>query len=321
MHLKQTGDLKYNLKVKSLRHRSYDTDIRSGCRSDGETVDSESDNFEEPLLIVAEFTNNHLGDLFRLKKMVQLAKEAGADLVKVQKRHVETFYTEDELKSRYDSPFGRTLGDYRRNVELDEAEFILFDRICKQYNIGWFCSVLDLPSFEFIKKFNPTMIKIPSTVSNHRNFHQIVSNEYPGDIVISTGYTDKRYEDYMLNLFAKNSRIYMLQCTSAYPTPDGDCQVAVVRNYYKLKSKFPQLYPGYSSHDNGSLASMLAVASGAKMIEKHVKMGNVDWVHFNHVALDLITGEFKNFVQDVRRAERMVGSEQKSIKSSEHYKY
>ncbi len=76
----------------------------------------------------------------------------------------------------------------------------------------------------------------------------------------------------MLNLFAKNSRIYLLQCTSTYPTQDEDCQVGVVRHYHKLKPKFPNINPGYSSHDNGSLASMLAVASGAKMIEKHVKL-------------------------------------------------
>ncbi len=141
------------------------------------------------------------------------------------------------------------------------------------------------------------------------------------DIVISTGYTDRKYEDHILNLFAKNSRIYLLQCTSAYPTPDEDCQVGVVRHYYKLKAEYPQIYPGYSSHDNGSLASMLAVASGAMMVEKHVKLCNVDWVHFNHVALDLMTDEFTNFVKDVRRAERMVGPEKKSIKTSEHHKY
>ena len=57
------------------------------------------------------------------------------------------------------------------------------------------------------------------------------------------------------------------------------------------------------------------------MVEKHAKLGNVDWVHFNHVALNLLNSEFRNFVKDVRRAERMVGSEHKSIKSTEHHKY
>ncbi len=321
MRIKQTENLKPRLRIKPHRRRAYYADLLAGYHFTDEAAGSKSNDREEPVLIVAEFTNNHLGDLLRLKKMIRLAKEAGADLIKVQKRNVETFYTEDELNSRYDSPFGCTLGDYRRRVELNETGFVFLDRICKQYDIGWFCSVLDTDSFEFIKKFNPSMIKIPSTVSNHHNFHRIISNKYHGDIVISTGYTDKKYEDHILNLFAKNSRIYLLQCTSAYPTSDDDCQVGVVRHYYKLKSIFSNIYPGYSSHDNGSLASALAVASGAKMIEKHVKLGNEDWTHFNHVALDLSTDEFKDFVRDVRRAELMVGSEHKSIKSAEHHKY
>jgi len=321
MYLNKTGNLKHPLRNKPIRNRFYYASMRTGNCFTSENFSSESNDFEEPVLIVAELTSNHLGDLIRLKKMVRLAKEAGADLVKVQKRNVDTFYTKEELNSRYDSPFGCTLGDYRRQVELNEAGFIFLDRVCKQYDIGWFCSVLDIPSFEFIMKFNPFMIKIPSTVSNHRNFLEIVANRYSGDIVISTGYTDKKYEEYILNLFKKNSKVYLLQCTSAYPTPDEDCQVGVVRHYYKLKSEFPQIYPGYSSHDVGSLGCSLAVASGAKMVEKHVKLSNVYQVHFNHVALNLLTGEFKNFVQDVRRAERIIGSEYKTIKSSEHHKY
>ncbi len=186
MYLKQTGNFKHRLRVKPISQLSYYADIRTDYCFANEPVSAESDDLEEPVLIVAEFTNNHLGDLIRLEEMVQLAKEAGADLVKVQKRNVETFYTEEELNSHYESPFGNTLGDYRRRVELDEAGFTFLDLICKQNDIGWFCSVLDLQSFEFIKKFNPMMIKIPSTVSNHRNFHKIVSNEYHGDVLLQT---------------------------------------------------------------------------------------------------------------------------------------
>jgi N-acetylneuraminate synthase len=65
----------------------------------------------------------------------------------------------------------------------------------------------------------------------------------------------------------------------------------------------------------------MAVAAGAKMIEKHVKLGSVQWAHFDDVALDLATNEFTNFVRDVRRAQRIVGSEIKKIRDSEHHKY
>jgi N-acetylneuraminate synthase len=66
---------------------------------------------------------------------------------------------------------------------------------------------------------------------------------------------------------------------------------------------------------------MLAIASGARMIEKHVKLGDVDWVHFDKVAIDLTTGEFARFVQDLRVAEEIMGSGEKKIFECEHHKY
>jgi sialic acid synthase SpsE len=57
---------------------------------------------------------------------------------------------------------------------------------------------------------------------------------------------------------------------------------------------------------------MMAVSAGARMIEKHVKLGDVTWSHFDQVAVDLTNGEFKQFVEDVRRAERIVGDRRKN---------
>ena len=65
----------------------------------------------------------------------------------------------------------------------------------------------------------------------------------------------------------------------------------------------------------------MAVAAGARMIEKHVKLGSVQWAHFDEVALDLATDEFSNFVYDVRRAQGIVGTEHKNIRHSERHKY
>ena len=65
---------------------------------------------------------------------------------------------------------------------------------------------------------------------------------------------------------------------------------------------------------------MMAVAAGAKMIEKHVKFGDVSWAHFDDVAVDLSDDSFSKFIHDVRLAEIM-GSEEKIIHSSEHHKY
>ena len=89
----------------------------------------------------------------------------------------------------------------------------------------------------------------------------------------------------------------------------------------ELSSKNPKIIPGYSSHDLGSICSMLAVASGAKMIEKHVKFGNVEWAHFDEVAIDLCNGDLQDFVNNIKKAEIILGEKRKQIMSSEHHKY
>jgi N-acetylneuraminate synthase len=273
------------------------------------------------VLIVAELTNNHLGEPERLVEMVERSKESGADLIKVQKRDVDSFYTQEQLASYYWSPFGETLGDYRRGVELTSEMLDLLDATCRRCGIEWFCSVLDMPSYRALNRFNPRLLKVPSTISNHRAFHRELAREYRGAMVISTGATESDYTDYVLNTFAANDTIYLLHCVSAYPTPREACNVAVVRAYEAIRARHPRILPGYSSHDLGSLGSMLAVAGGARMIEKHVKLNDVEWIHFDKVAIDLATDEFARFVSDVRTAEQMVGSGEKRVLDCEHHKY
>ena len=282
---------------------------------------NQSKHKEFTTTITAEITTNHFGDMNRLKAMTIAAKQAGADFVKIQKRDVETFYSKEELDKPYSSPFGETFRDYRNGIELSHDDFKIFDQFCKKIGIKWFASVLDMHSYEFIKSFDPELIKLPSTISEHKDYLKFVADDFENDIVISTGYTDKSYEEFILNTFLDSKKVYLLQCTSSYPCSKYDTQISVIRHYYNLSKKNSNIVPGYSSHDIGSLCSMLAVSAGARMIEKHVKYGNVEWSHFDEVAVDLQNDDFKNFVRDIRDAELIVGEEEKKINSSEHHKY
>lgn len=283
--------------------------------------DSHSDKQKSKVIIVAEITTNHFGDKDRLRAMILLAKKAGADYIKLQKRNVETFYSAEALNKPYKSPFGKTFRDYRLGIELSEDDFWWVDQFCKEVGIGWFASILDEPSYDFIKRFNPSLIKLPSTISEKKSYLEKVGNDWHGGLVISTGMTGPEYEDFIFNSFRKASQLYLLQCTSAYPAPENDTGVGIIRHYRDLSKKDSRIIPGYSSHDIGALCSQLAVAAGALMIEKHVKLGSVQWAHFDGVAVDLATEDFRKFVDEVRRAERIAGSEEKVIFASEHHKY
>lgn len=271
--------------------------------------------------ITAEITTNHFGDINRLKAMIYAAKESGADYIKLQRRNVDTFYTNKELISKYDSPFGNTFLDYRKALELNNDLFLEVDQFCKEVGINWFTSILDLPSFKEMIKLKPKIIKLPSTISRHKDYIKYVAKNFRGIVVISTGYTNPSYEKFILKTFKSVKKIYLLQCTSAYPAPIKDLNISVVSHYRDLSKINKIIIPGYSSHDTGSLGSMLAIAAGARMIEKHVKLGSVSWSHFDEVALDLNNNEFKNFVMDLRKAEMILGEQKKKISSSEHHKY
>jgi sialic acid synthase SpsE len=283
--------------------------------------------FTKPLLqesivkIVAEITTNHFGDMDRLKSMIIAAKKAGADFIKLQKRDVESFYSTEQLEAPYHSPFGKTFRDYRHGIELNRDQFHWVDSFCQKIGIDWFASILDMPSYEFILEFNPKIIKLPSTISEHKDYLRGVSKDFTKDVVISMGYTDEAFEEFVISNFSNVSNLYLLQCTSAYPTPNEDTQVGIVRHYYNLSKYNSRIIPGFSSHDVGSLCSMMAVSAGALMIEKHVKLGHVAWSHFDEVAIDLENGDFNRFVTDIRHAEKIVGGEKKIIQDSEHHKY
>jgi N-acetylneuraminate synthase len=272
--------------------------------------------------IVAEITTNHFGDWGRLEKMIRRSWEAGANSIKLQKRNPLTFYTSEKLESPYESPFGRTFRDYRLALELSVEQFEKVNDLCESLGLNWFTSVLDIESFNFMLQFSPARIKLPSTISEHKSLLDHVSKNFASEVVVSTGYTDASYESKVLDLFGKVEKLYLLQCVSAYPAKSTETQIAVVRHYRDLSQRsFPNLAPGYSSHDIGSLVSSLAVAAGAKMIEKHVKLGDTPWAHFDNVAVDLATEDFPSFVGDIRHTEAIMGSELKEVKSSEHHKY
>lgn len=277
---------------------------------------------DQPVEIVAEITTNHFGDWNRLEQMVRRAKASGADSIKVQKRNPETFYSKDKLDSSFESPFGDTFREYRKALELDSETFSRLDGLCKEVGLSWFTSILDIDSFEFMMEFEPNRLKLPSTISEHTALLEHVSKNFKKEVVVSTGFTDLSYERKILDLFRNSSKLFLLQCVSAYPARNTETQIGVVRHYHDVSREAgSNVVPGYSSHDIGSLASIMAVAAGAKMLEKHVKLGDTDWAHFDEVAVNLESDDFARFTRDIREAQRIVGAGVKQIQKSEHHKY
>ncbi len=285
-----------------------DVDPKTGCKIN---------KINNTVELVAEITTNHFGNFDRLKSLILGAKKAGANSIKLQKRNVETFYSKQKLNEKYKSPFGTTFRDYRNALELSEKQILNINKFCKEIDIGCFYSVLDIHSFKQILNLNHKRIKLPSTISNHKDYINYVFNNFSHEIVVSTGMTNQSYVDYILDQKKNYKKLYLLHCISSYPVNILNSNLKVISKYSNLGKN---IIPGYSSHDIGYLGSMFAVFSGAKMIEKHIKFGNTKYGHFDETALD-VNVEFPEFVKQVRNAETINGDGEKSILDCEHHKY
>ena len=272
---------------------------------------------KESVHIVAEITTNHFGDNSKLIELITSSKKHGADSIKFQMRDVSSFYSKESLSQRYKSPYGKTFGDYRKALELSDEQLTIIKELSEDLNIEYFFSALDLKSYLRLKEIGLKKIKIPSTISKNLDFIKFVLNDFNNELVISTGMTDEKYLDFIINSKANYERLYLLHCISSYPTNIFNLNLDTIKRYSKISKK---IVPGYSSHDIGYEGSMYAIFAGAKMIEKHVKLGNSDFGHFDETALD-INIEFGEFVKMLRKAELINGTSEKRILKSEHHKY
>lgn len=113
-----------------------------------------------PCFIIAEIGINHNGSVDLAKKMIDIAVTTGCDAVKFQKRTVDIVYTREELAKERHSVFGNTNGDLKRGLEFGEEEYREIDDYCSRHGILWFASCWDIPSIDFMEKFNVPCIRL-----------------------------------------------------------------------------------------------------------------------------------------------------------------
>ena len=140
----------------------------------------------KPCFFVSEIGINHNGDIKLAKKLIDIAKKAGSDAVKFQKRSINDLYRAKDLKKYKESPFGKTYGEYRSGVELNYTEYKKINEHCKKEKILWFASCWDIKSVDFIEKLNPPCYKIASAcLTNYTLLKYVKTKNKP--IILSTG--------------------------------------------------------------------------------------------------------------------------------------
>ena len=254
----------------------------------------------QPTWICAEIGINHNASLDIAKKLIDVAKAAGCDVVKFQKRMIELQYTDEELAQPRISPFGATNGDLKRALEFGYDDYCEIDKYCKKIGIIWLASAWDKPSVDFLEQFNVPAHKIPSAKNNDYEFIKYVRKTNK-PIVLSTGMaTEKEIEK--ATMFVKQD-FALLVCTASYPAQISDLHLNRIDT---LKTIYPYLTIGYSGHEVGIWPTFAAVVMGAKIIERHITLDRTMYGSDQAASLEPIA--LQKLVREIRDFEIAAGS-------------
>ena len=265
----------------------------------------------EPYLI-SEIGINHNGDLEIAKRFIDATNACGWHCAKFQKRNPDVCVPEQQKQIKRNTPWGEmTYIDYKYKVEFGKNEYDYVDKYCREKSLSWTVSVWDLDSLEFIQNYDVPFIKIPSAhITNKELLTKTAKLKIP--IVISTGMSTWKIIDSAVEILEKeNAQYAILHCNSTYPAPHNELNLNVIP---AMKDRYKCII-GYSGHEYDLEPSVLAVALGAQIIERHVTLDHNMWgtdqkssleVH----AMDLLKKRLHN-VSDI------LGNIEKTITESE----
>jgi len=228
-----------------------------------------------PVFMIAEIGINHNGSLEVAKKLIDASFACDWDCVKFQKRTPEICVPDHQKNVMRDTPWGKmTYLAYRYKVEFEKKEYDYIDTYCKEKPIFWTASPWDIPSLNFLLKYDVPFIKIPSAKLTELDFlTETAKSGKP--VVLSTGMSTYEEMDKSVEILEKYSKAnYALMYTnSTYPTPPEDINLsllAVLKDRYKC-------VVGYSGHEYELEPTVMAVGLGASIIERHVTLSHKMW--------------------------------------------
>lgn len=258
--------------------------------------------------IIAELSANHGHDITIAIETIRAAKRAGANAIKLQTYTPDTL-TIDCNNEHFQKLLEGTIWEGQKFYDLYKEAFLpwewhkqLFDT-AKNEGLLCFSSPFDKSSVDFLEQFNPPAYKIASF-----EIQDIPLIEYTATkmkpIIISTGMAEKEDIALAVETCRKtgNNNIILLKCTSSYPAPIEEANLATIPD---LKKEFG-VEVGLSDHTMGFIAPVAAVCLGARVIEKHFilnkSIGGPD------ASFSLDEKEFSQMVWAIRQAEKAIGT-------------
>lgn len=261
-----------------------------------------------PTFVIAEMSANHGGSLEQAMAIVEAAKKAGVDAVKLQTYRADTI-TLNSNKPDFQLPTSSPWADRSNLFSLYEEAYTpwdwhkpLFDKI-KSLGMACFSAPFDHSAVSFLADLNVSAYKIASPeITDIPLIKKIAKQNKP--VIISTGIANQEDIDLAIETLKSNgcNDIVILKCTTAYPAPIDECNLRTMVDY---RQKYHCLN-GLSDHSLGTLVATTAVALGASVIEKHFILDKSTQSADAFFSLD--QNEFTHLVNLIRDTEKILGT-------------
>jgi len=262
--------------------------------------------FGESVFIVAEVGINHNGDMILARDSIFAAAEAGADSVKFQNYKTEDFITNRDLVFEYRSQ-GKSVKepqyDLFKRCELTRDQLEYLKQQCDSAGVLFHSTPTSVEGIEDLRAIGCQLLKNGSDYLTNLGLVRAMG-ESGLKTVLSTGMATLSEIDDAVRAFREtgNQELLLLHCTSSYPTPADDVNLARIST---LRQAF-NVEVGLSDHTKGTTAAIGATILGARWIEKHFTLSK-DLPGPDHW-FSMDAPEMRQLVTSVREAEKMLGS-------------
>jgi len=269
-----------------------------------------------PVYIVAEVSCNHRGSFEKALALIQAAKEAGADAVKLQT------YTADTITLNCDNRYFRIEGD---NTWAGRTLHALYEEThtpwqwqpklleaAKKAGITLFSSPFDPTAVAFLEQLNMPAYKVASFELIDIPLIQCVAKTNK-PVILSTGLGSfsEIAEAVSVVRACGNNQVAVLKCTSDYPAKPQDIHLSSIKHLQKAL----HVPVGLSDHSLGSAVAIGAAALGACIIEKHLILSHADGGPDGGFSMDV--HEFKAMVAGIREIEQAIGDPEAPISAAQ----
>ncbi|AEJ18672.1 N-acetylneuraminate synthase [Gracilinema caldarium] len=269
------------------------------------------------VFIIAEAGVNHNGSFELAKKLVDAAKDAGADAVKFQTFKSENLVSRKAEKADYqkkNTGSNESQLEMLKKLELDYDSFLKLADYCKFKGIAFMSTVFDNESIQFLSNIEMPYWKIPSgEITNLPYLKKIGAFNKP--VLLSTGMADLGEVEDAIQVLTNSgldyNKITVLHCTTEYPAPIEEVNLLAMKS---MGRAFNLRY-GYSDHTEGIAIPIAAAALGAEVIEKHFTLDKGMEGPDHKASLEPV--ELAEMVNSIRIIEKAMGDGVKRVTKTE----